>query len=217
MIRKLISSTRTTPRYPTTRPARSFRSTRCHTTLCFRDRRWRSHRKQPQHRGHPEYGWHASIWSKWFQLNRAIHPGCGGVTTSYAGTLLQGDVVGFGYLYSGSVNYFDFTVQLTGGQIQPLFGCAGLLGLTMSSEGSTFTNSFTTAFEGEAKGYCGPDNLMPPTISCPPLSEVVTTAAKPNYPTNEGFIVTYPNPTATDNCNPFPTIFCDTPSGSSWR
>src|SRR5271165_7105269 len=40
----------------------------------------------------------------------------GGVTNSYSGTLLQGNVVAFGYLYSGTVNRFDFGVQLTGGQ-----------------------------------------------------------------------------------------------------
>jgi hypothetical protein len=80
----------------------------------------------------------------------------GGVTNTYAGTLLQGDVVAFGYLYSGAVNQFDFRVQLTGGLLQSFFNCANYLAITMTSEASTFTNSFTTPFNGTDKGFCGP-------------------------------------------------------------
>ena len=139
----------------------------------------------------------------------------GGVSNTYSGTLLQGDVIGFGYQYLGPVNEFDFRIQLTGGLIQSLFDCENTFAITMTSEASSFTGSFTTNFNGRAKGYCGPEDTIPPSVTCPPLSQVVTTpATDPNNPTNQGFIITYPNPIVTDNCDPDPTIYCDTPSGS---
>ena len=136
-----------------------------------------------------------------------------GVTNSYSGVLLQGDVLAFGYLYSGVVNQFDFSVQVTGGELQTLFNCADDLGVTLTSEASTFTGSFTNAFNGAAKGECGPEDLTPPTITCPPLSQVVTTPAV-DANGNPGFIITYPDPVVTDNCDPEPSIYCDTASGS---
>ncbi len=139
----------------------------------------------------------------------------GSVSNTYSGTLLQGNVVAFGSQYSGTVNQFDFRIQLTGGQIQSLFDCSDTFAVTLNSEDSTFTGSFATNFNGGAKGYCGPEDTIPPSITCPPLSQVVTTpATDPNNPANQGFIVTYPNPIVTDNCDPDPQIFCDTPSGS---
>lgn len=139
----------------------------------------------------------------------------GGVTNTYAGTLLQGDVIAFGYLPSAGIAQYDFRVHLTGGQIQSLFACATDFGIFISSEATTFTGSFTNAFNGQAKGYGGPEDLTPPVITCPPASAAVTTpATDPNNPTNPGFIVTYPSPVATDNCDPNPQIFCDTTSGS---
>ena len=139
----------------------------------------------------------------------------GGVTNTYAGTLLQGDVIAFGYLPSAGFAQFDFRVHLTGGQIASLFSCATDFGIFVSSEASSFTGSFTNAFNGEANGAGGPEDLTPPTVALPPLSAVVTTPA--TDPTNsaiQGFIVTYPDPVAADNCDPNPTIYCDTPSGS---
>ena len=139
----------------------------------------------------------------------------GGVTNTYSGTLLQGDVVAFGSQFSGAVNQFDFRIQLTGGAIKSLFDCENFLAITMTSEDSSFTGSFTNSFNGGAKGFCGPEDTIPPVVTCPPLSSVVTTpATDPSNPTNQGFIVTYPNPIVTDNCDPDPQIFCDTPSGS---
>lgn len=141
----------------------------------------------------------------------------GGVTNQYSGTLLQGDVIAFGYIGAdiNGVAQFDFRIQLTGGQIKSLFDCANNFAISMSSEDSSFTGSFTNAFNGSAKGLCGPEDTIPPTITCPPLSQVVTTpATDPNNPTNQGFIITYPNPVVTDNCDPAPILFCDTPSGS---
>jgi hypothetical protein len=140
-----------------------------------------------------------------------------GVTNQYNGTLLQGNVIAFGYVGAdiNSVAQFDFRIQLTGGQIMSLFDCANNFAISMTSQASSFTGSFTNAFNGSAEGLCGPEDTIPPTITCPPVSQVVTTpATDPSNPTNQGFIITYPSPTVTDNCDPSPTLFCDTPSGS---
>jgi hypothetical protein len=137
-----------------------------------------------------------------------------GVTNNYSGVLLQGDVFAFGYLYSGPVNQFDFRINVTGGELKSLFDCASDLGVTMTSEDSTFTGTFTNAFNGTAKGYCSPDDTNPPSITCPPLSQVVTTPTIDPNTGNPGFVITYPNPVVIDNCDPEPTLYCDTPSGS---
>jgi len=150
-----------------------------------------------------------------FELDGTYTNVTSGVTTVYSGVLLKGDVIAFGYLAGTGSAQFDFRIQLTGGQIQSFFNCATLFDITLSSETSDFTGSFTNDFDGSAKGECGPENNVPPTITCPLPSQVVTTpATDPNNPTNSGFIITYPDPTVTDNCDPFPTIFSDTPSGS---
>jgi hypothetical protein len=136
-----------------------------------------------------------------------------GVTNNYSGVLLQGDVIAFGYLYNGDVNQFDFRVQLTGGELKPQFDCANDVAVAITSEESTFTGAFDTAFTGNAKGSCGPEDLTPPVVTCPPLAKVVTTPATDANGIS-GFVITYPDPIVTDNCDPYPTIYCDTPSGS---
>ena len=137
-----------------------------------------------------------------------------GVTNNYSGVLLQGDVAAFGYQYSGLNNQFDFQIQVTGGELMPMFACvSNLAAVTLTSEASTFTGTFTSAFNGSAKGFCGTDDTTPPVVDCPPLSQVTTTAAF-DASGNRGFIITYPDPIVTDNCDPYPTIYCDTPSGT---
>ena len=143
----------------------------------------------------------------------------GSATNVYSGILLQGNVTAFGYSGSGGFTeaQFDFLVQVTGGQMASLFDCANTneLAITMTSESSTFTGEFTNAFSGEAKGLLGSYDTNAPTVICPPLTSVITTpATDPNNPTNEGFIVTYPDPVIVDSCDPTPIIFEDTPSGS---
>jgi hypothetical protein len=138
-----------------------------------------------------------------------------GVTNNYSGLLLQGDVTAFGYLNSGGpVSQFDFRIQVTGGELQPLFDCANDVAVTITSEDSSFTGTFTTAFDGTVKGSCGPEDITPPIVTCPPLSQVVTTPTIDPNTGNPAFLITYPDPIVTDNCDPDPTIYCDTPSGS---
>jgi hypothetical protein len=139
----------------------------------------------------------------------------GGVTNTYSGTLLQGNVIAFGSLESGFSDQYDFRVHLTGGQLLSFFNCGDDLAINLTSESSTFTGSFGVAFNGAAKGACGMEDLTPPVVTCPPASQIKTTpATDPNNPSINGFIVTYPDPIVTDNCDPQPTTFCDTPSGT---
>ncbi len=76
-------------------------------------------------------------------------------TPEYSGTLITGEVVAFGYQDTGaSTDFFDFVFELTGGQLEPLFGATSL-GLTLQSEESSFVGDFTEDFSGEAKGHVG--------------------------------------------------------------
>jgi hypothetical protein len=134
-----------------------------------------------------------------------------GVTNDYTGVLLTGDVIAFGSFDSGATDQYDFRVHLNGGALQPFFSC-GDLAINLTSENSSFEGSFAESFTGNAKGFFGPEDLIPPTIICPTNSQITVQAA-----TNDGvsgFIITFPDPTVSDNCDPNPTVFADTPSGS---
>jgi hypothetical protein len=76
-----------------------------------------------------------------------------GVTVDYPdGTvLLEGDVYNFGFAAAAPEAAFDFRVNVTGGALAAYFSCSDLA-IYVLSEYSTFTNSFTTAFNGSAKG-----------------------------------------------------------------
>ncbi len=88
---------------------------------------------------------------------------------SFSGTLLTGKVIDFGSLYTGSsTNSFDFVAIPTGGMLFSDFAGKDI-GITSSSENSTFTGSFSSAFTGGAKGSIG-------TVAAP----TITTLASPN-------------------------------------
>ena len=127
----------------------------------------------------------------------------GGVTNTYSGVLLQGDVIAFGYADGSFVDSYDFRIHLTGGALMSAFSCGDNVAVTVVSETSSFTGDFTQEFHGSAKGLCGPEDTTPPQVTCPPLSQVVTTLAT-NGDGVSGFIVTYPDPVVTDNCDPVP-------------
>ena len=139
----------------------------------------------------------------------------GGVTNTYSGVLLQGDVIGFGYNDSEFTDNFDFRIHVTGGALQSFFstGDNGDIIAQVASESSTFNGDFTEEFHGTVKGVCGPIDTTPPDVTCPPLSLVVTTPAT-NSDNVPGFIITYPDPIVTDNTDPAPFVFADTPSGT---
>jgi hypothetical protein len=79
-------------------------------------------------------------------------------SSSYSGDLLTGEVTGFGFLNSVGVDtdYYDFTFKLTGGLLADLFGGVGAeVGVSLTSEGSTFAGLFNESFGGQAKGDLG--------------------------------------------------------------
>jgi uncharacterized repeat protein (TIGR01451 family) len=85
---------------------------------------------------------------------------------SYSGTLLTGKITAFGYVHTPqtpepatTTNSFDFRFTPTGGALLPLYTAADGshhdMVLTLTSENSTFKGSFTTGFQGDAKGTQG--------------------------------------------------------------
>ena len=78
-------------------------------------------------------------------------PGMGTVS----GVLLTGEITGFGYQDSGGpTDSFDFSFVVTGGALAYLYP-GGAVGVTLSSESSTFIGDFSVDFGGEAKGTLG--------------------------------------------------------------
>jgi hypothetical protein len=74
-------------------------------------------------------------------------------TIDVGGTLLTGEITGFGFQENGATDLYDFSFNVTGGQLANAFG--GTVGVSMQSERSTFTGSFQDNFHGGAKGTLG--------------------------------------------------------------
>jgi SdrD B-like domain/Prealbumin-like fold domain len=73
----------------------------------------------------------------------------------YSGVLLTGEVTQFGYEDSGTTtDTYDFRFTLTGGQLASYFAGKDI-GVTTSSENSTFVGTFTADFSGRTKGQVG--------------------------------------------------------------
>ncbi|MBI1927242.1 carboxypeptidase regulatory-like domain-containing protein [Candidatus Poribacteria bacterium] len=73
----------------------------------------------------------------------------------FAGVLLTGEVLEFGFLDSGGpTDSYDFRFTVTGGLLAPLYTGKDL-GVAVTSESSTFTGNFTVNFNGRAKGTLG--------------------------------------------------------------
>ena len=133
----------------------------------------------------------------------------GGVTNTYTGVLLTGEVMAFGFLEGGSIDSYEMRFTPTGGALAGFF--CGAVGVQLTSGASTFTNDFTVNFRGQAKGNAGSEDVMPPTIVCP-----ADITAECHTDTNglTGAYVGYPIPVVTDNCDPNPAVVCTPPSGS---
>ena len=80
----------------------------------------------------------------------------GDTIIDYAGTLLTGEILQFGYEDTGTAtDKYDFRFSLTGGALASFF--AGQhIGVVVTSENSNFINSFNLDFIGGAKGALGP-------------------------------------------------------------
>jgi hypothetical protein len=136
-------------------------------------------------------------------------------TNIYTGILLTGEVTGFGFLESGATDQYDLRFTPTGGALLSYFSC-GNIGVQVSSEGSTFNNSFSVNFNGRAKGNIGLEDLTPPTITCPFADTGGTNVVECQAHSGglPGAFVSYPMPSVTDNCDTNPTVTCTPPSGS---
>jgi len=73
------------------------------------------------------------------------------------GTLLTGEIIGFGALDTGTTtDKYDFKFVVTGGLLASFYDSETVeLGVTMTSENSSFVDDFTVDFGGGAKGNLG--------------------------------------------------------------
>jgi uncharacterized repeat protein (TIGR01451 family) len=86
--------------------------------------------------------------------------GNGSIEPSESGVLLTGEILAFGHENGppdSQVDLYDFRFQPTGGALAPEFA-GKLIGVTLTSEASTFNGSFETSFGGGAKGLAGSEN-----------------------------------------------------------
>jgi hypothetical protein len=86
----------------------------------------------------------------------------GDTIIDYAGTLLTGEILQFGYEDTGTAtDKYDFRFSLTGGALASFF--SGMdIGVIVTSENSNFVNSFAVDFIGGAKGALGPIAIPEP-------------------------------------------------------
>ena len=83
-----------------------------------------------------------------------------------SGVLLTGDITDFGFRNTGgTTDLFDFLFTSTGGLLAGDFGPN--IGVTLTSENSSFTGVFSESFGGRAKGNIGSGRLPPSAIPEP--------------------------------------------------
>jgi hypothetical protein len=88
----------------------------------------------------------------------------GDFVVDFSGTLLTGEVLAFGHEDSGgNIDLYDFRFSVTGGQLASMFSGKDL-GVTTTSENSSFTGDFNVDFGGNAKGSIGAIDPLNPGI-----------------------------------------------------
>ncbi|WP_168215728.1 SdrD B-like domain-containing protein [Roseimaritima ulvae] len=93
-------------------------------------------------------------------------------TPDLSGTLLTGEVIGFGFLNSvGTTDTFDFRIEVTGGVLtvpgtyssggtRPAYFAGQDIGMRIDSEESSFNGSFNSNFSGKNKATFGPTDPL---------------------------------------------------------
>lgn len=121
-----------------------------------------------------------------------------------SGILLTGEVRQFGFQDISTTDKFEFVFAVTGGQLASLYAGQDI-GMTVSSEHSSFAGSFTTNFGGGAKGNIGSTNTvftLPPEINIVKSGPVIAQAGdtlKYDYVVTNPSIVSLSNVTVTDD------------------
>jgi len=95
----------------------------------------------------------------------------GNGSVDVSGTLLTGEVQQFGFLDVGATDKFEFVFRPTGGLLLGSF-VGKDIGVTLTSENSTFVGDFQTDFGGKAKGNVG---TVPSFINIPPDIHIIKT------------------------------------------
>ena len=99
-----------------------------------------------------------------FSLTGTIDMNGNGVADAgdISGTLLTGEVLQFGYEDSaGTTDKFDFRFQPTGGLLVNPYYQGKDIGISLTSENSNFTGTFSANFLGKPKGNVGPIDPVP--------------------------------------------------------
>jgi hypothetical protein len=98
----------------------------------------------------------------------------GDFTVDFSGTLLTGEVLAFGSQDSGgSTDLYDFRFMVTGGALAGLYAGKDL-GVTTTSESSSFAGDFGGNFGGNAKGELGSiDQAEQPAIDLEKLVKII--------------------------------------------
>lgn len=78
----------------------------------------------------------------------------GDFIVDFSGTLLTGEITAFGFEEAGATDNYDFRFTITGGLIAGEYAGQDL-GMTTTSESSTFAGDFGVDFTGLAKGLIG--------------------------------------------------------------
>jgi hypothetical protein len=79
----------------------------------------------------------------------------GDFIVDYSGTLLTGEIAAFGSEDSGgNIDLYDFRFVITGGALASMYDGKDL-GVTTTSENSSFAGNFNVNFGGNAKGEIG--------------------------------------------------------------
>ncbi len=94
-----------------------------------------------------------------FSVSGTVTPD-GNPLHTVSGVLLTGEVLGFGFLEVGVTDQYDFRFVPTGGLLAS-YWAGHDIGVTVSSENSTFANDFTSDFSGGAKGNIGNITSLP--------------------------------------------------------
>jgi len=120
----------------------------------------------------------------------------GNGTADVSGTLLTGEVERFGFLDVGATeDKFEFVFRPTGGLLLSSF-LGKDIGVTLTSENSTFVGDFQTNFNGKAKGNVG---TVPSFSNIPPDINIIKTGP---VIANAGDSITYSYAVTTSSPDP---------------
>ncbi|MGH7177144.1 MAG: SdrD B-like domain-containing protein, partial [Tepidisphaeraceae bacterium] len=89
----------------------------------------------------------------------------GDSVVDYSGVLLTGEITAVGFEEDGATDQYDMRFTVTGGALAPLYAFKDI-GVTVTSDNSTFSGAFNVDFSGGARGNVGAIDKLPPPPEC---------------------------------------------------